>query len=55
MQIYKYINNYYILISECIPGPGPLDRMGDSKKLGFAENFMLAGVAAGVSKTVAAP
>jgi solute carrier family 25 (adenine nucleotide translocator) protein 4/5/6/31 len=29
--------------------------MGDSKKLGFAENFMLAGVAAGVSKTVAAP
>jgi len=28
---------------------------GDSKKLGFAENFMLAGVAAGVSKTVAAP
>jgi len=25
------------------------------KKLGFAENFMLAGVAAGVSKTVAAP
>jgi len=29
--------------------------MGDSKKLGFFENFMLAGVAAGVSKTVAAP
>merc|ERR1711970_435837 len=29
--------------------------MGDSKKLGFIENFMLAGVAAGVSKTVAAP
>ena len=29
--------------------------MGDSKKLGFVENFMLAGVAAGVSKTVAAP
>jgi len=28
---------------------------GDKKKLGFAENFMLAGVAAGVSKTVAAP
>jgi len=28
---------------------------GDSKKLGFVENFMLAGVAAGVSKTVAAP
>merc|ERR1712036_11208 len=28
---------------------------GDSKKLGFFENFMLAGVAAGVSKTVAAP
>jgi len=29
--------------------------MGDAKKLGFAENFMLAGVAAGVSKTFAAP
>ena len=29
--------------------------MSDSKKLGFAENFMLAGVAAGVSKTAAAP
>jgi len=29
--------------------------MGDTKKLGFVENFMLAGVAAGVSKTVAAP
>jgi len=29
--------------------------MGDSKKLGFIENFMLAGVAAGVSKTAAAP
>jgi len=29
--------------------------MGDKKKLGFAENFMLAGVAAGVSKTAAAP
>jgi len=29
--------------------------MGDAKKLGFAENFMLAGVAAGVSKTAAAP
>jgi solute carrier family 25 (adenine nucleotide translocator) protein 4/5/6/31 len=29
--------------------------MGDSKKLGFVENFMLAGVAAGVSKTFAAP
>jgi len=29
--------------------------MGDSKKLGFLENFMLAGVAAGVSKTAAAP
>jgi len=28
---------------------------GDSKKLGFIENFMLAGVAAGVSKTAAAP
>ena len=25
------------------------------KKLGFAENFMLSGVAAGVSKTAAAP
>merc|ERR1712088_1026787 len=30
-------------------------KMGDAKKLGFFENFMLAGVAAGVSKTVAAP
>jgi len=29
--------------------------MGDSKKISFAENFMLAGVAAGISKTVAAP
>jgi len=29
--------------------------MGDAKKLGFLENFMLAGVAAGVSKTAAAP
>merc|ERR1711970_1448926 len=29
--------------------------MGDAKKLGFIENFMLAGVAAGVSKTAAAP
>lgn len=29
--------------------------MGDKKKLGFAENFMLSGVAAGVSKTAAAP
>ena len=35
--------------------PGQIDKMGDSKKLGFFENFMLAGVAAGVSKTVAAP
>merc|ERR1711936_1466090 len=32
-----------------------IDKMGDSKKLGFFENFMLAGVADGVSKTVAAP
>ena len=29
--------------------------MADKKKLGFAENFMLSGVAAGVSKTAAAP
>jgi len=29
--------------------------MSDKKKLGFVENFMLAGVAAGVSKTAAAP
>jgi len=29
--------------------------MGADKKLGFAENFMLSGVAAGVSKTAAAP
>merc|ERR1712063_198135 len=28
---------------------------GDKKKLGFAENFLLSGVAAGVSKTAAAP
>merc|ERR1712210_78838 len=34
---------------------GQIDKMGDSKKLGFFENFMLAGVAAGVSKTAAAP
>merc|ERR1711874_730551 len=38
-------------------GPGQTKSlsMGDAKKLGFFENFMLAGVAAGVSKTVAAP
>merc|ERR1712025_606075 len=30
-------------------------KMSDKKKLGFFENFMLAGVAAGVSKTAAAP
>ena len=29
--------------------------MGDKKKLGFFENFMLSGVAAAVSKTAAAP
>ena len=29
--------------------------MPDKKKLGFFENFMLSGVAAGVSKTAAAP
>lgn len=29
--------------------------MGDKQKLGFAESFMLSGVAAGVSKTAAAP
>jgi solute carrier family 25 (adenine nucleotide translocator) protein 4/5/6/31 len=29
--------------------------MGDTAKIGFVENFMLAGVAAGVSKTFAAP
>merc|ERR1711970_823887 len=29
--------------------------MGDAKKLSFVENFLLAGVAAGVSKTAAAP
>merc|ERR1712061_531910 len=34
---------------------GQIDKMGDSKKLGFFENFMLSGVAAAVSKTVAAP
>merc|ERR1712059_159516 len=32
-----------------------MGKMGDAKKIGFAENFMLAGVAAGVSKTAAAP
>merc|ERR1711973_590886 len=32
----------------------PISTMSD-KKLGFAENFMLSGVAAGVSKTAAAP
>merc|ERR1712117_364140 len=41
-------------------GRGPLltnhlNKMSDKKKLGFAENFMLSGVAAGVSKTIAAP
>merc|ERR1712112_657195 len=30
-------------------------KMSGQKKLGFAENFMLSGVAAGVSKTAAAP
>jgi len=30
-------------------------KMSDKKKLGFVENFMLSGVAAGVSKTAAAP
>merc|ERR1712088_328974 len=30
-------------------------KMGGGQKLGFAENFMLSGVAAGVSKTAAAP
>merc|ERR1711990_1129828 len=34
---------------------GQIVKMGDSKKLGFFENFMLSGVTAGVSKTVAAP
>ena len=29
--------------------------MGEKKQLGFFENFMLSGVAAGVSKTAAAP
>ena len=28
---------------------------GEQRKLGFAENFLLSGVAAGVSKTAAAP
>ena len=37
------------------PGSHPDFNMGDAKQLGFIENFMLAGVAAGVSKTVAAP
>merc|ERR1711931_346602 len=30
-------------------------KMGGGQKLGFAENFMLSGVAAAVSKTAAAP
>merc|ERR1712126_683993 len=30
-------------------------KMSDKKKLGFVENFMLSGIAAGVSKTAAAP
>merc|ERR1711894_261114 len=30
-------------------------KMPEKKKLGFMENFMLSGVAAGVSKTAAAP
>ena len=30
-------------------------KMAEKKKLGFFENFMLSGVAAGVSKTAAAP
>ena len=29
--------------------------MGEKKNLGFFENFMLSGVAVGVSKTAAAP
>merc|ERR1712109_346334 len=37
------------------PGQTKTLKMGNEKKLGFFENFMLAGVAAGVSKTVAAP
>merc|ERR1711971_284420 len=43
-------------ISSLTSRPGlNLSKMSDAKKLGFVENFMLAGVAAGVSKTAAAP
>merc|ERR1711881_133114 len=35
--------------------PTKLRLIMSNQKLGFAENFMLSGVAAGVSKTVAAP
>merc|ERR1711914_48793 len=41
------------VLGSCIYGNKPL-RMAD-KKLGFFENFLLSGVAAGVSKTAAAP
>merc|ERR1712018_228645 len=42
--------------TEASPGQAKTNlKMGNEKKLGFFENFMLAGVAAGVSKTVAAP
>merc|ERR1711874_308041 len=47
----------YWALSHRHQGPGQTKTliMGNEKKLGFFENFMLAGVAAGVSKTVAAP
>merc|ERR1711914_54467 len=41
------------VLGSCIYGNKPI-KMAD-KKLGFAENFLLSGVAAGVSKTAAAP
>merc|ERR1712034_58898 len=47
------INNYLFLLKPCTNRPQPT-KMSD-KKLGFFESFMLSGVAAGVSKTAAAP
>ena len=47
----KFANSYFLT------GLRTNSTMGDKKaqKLGFAESFMLSGVAAGVSKTAAAP
>merc|ERR1712033_154204 len=43
------------LHSTCCKDQDKKSLMGNEKKMGFVENFMLAGVAAGVSKTAAAP